>query len=122
MKKTVKVAKAVKPVEKPVTVKPTKVVCNDTYCHIHGHNKTRGRVFEGIIIKSKMAKTVTVEWARKHYLSKYERFEKRRSRVKAHNAPCINAKVGDKVRIAECRAISKTKNFTIIEVISNEGN
>jgi len=42
---------------------------------------------------------------------------KKRSRVAAHNPVCINAKIGDKVRIAECRPISKTKAFVIIEVM-----
>ncbi len=47
---------------------------------------------------------------------RYERYEKRRTRVAAHNPPCINAKEGDKVVIAECRPLSRTKKFVIIEV------
>jgi small subunit ribosomal protein S17 len=34
----------------------------------------------------------------------------------AHNPPCINAKEGDVVKIAECRPLSKTKKFVVIEV------
>jgi len=37
------------------------------------------------------------------------------SRITAHNPPCIGAKTGDKVKIAECRPISKTKSFVVVE-------
>lgn len=76
---------------------------------------TRGRSFVGKVISAKMSKTVNVEWERRSYLYKYERYQTERSRVKAHNPAEINAQVGDTVRIAECRPISKTKKFVIIE-------
>ncbi len=62
-----------------------------------------------------MSKTVTVEWTRRHYIPKYERYEKRRTRVKAHNPDEIDAQVGDIVTIKETRPLSKTKNFIIIK-------
>jgi small subunit ribosomal protein S17 len=80
----------------------------------------RGRTFVGTIISTKMQKTVTVEWERKNYLKKFERFEKRRSKIKAHNPENINAKEGDVVKIKECRPISKTKNFVVIEILGKE--
>lgn len=76
---------------------------------------TRGRIFEGIVISDKMAKTVTVEWPRRRYVAKYERYQKARSRVKAHNE--IGAKTGDRVKIQETRPISKTKKFQVIEIL-----
>lgn len=80
----------------------------------------RGRSFVGTVTSSKMQKTVTVEWERKHYLKKYERYEKRRSRVKAHNPETINAKEGDVVRVMECKPLSKTKNFAVVEILGKE--
>lgn len=77
----------------------------------------RGRAFVGTVISSKMQKTVTVEWERKHFLKKFERYERRRSRVKAHNPDTINAQEGDVVKIMECRPLSKTKNFVVIEIL-----
>ncbi|MEK6869004.1 MAG: 30S ribosomal protein S17, partial [Nanoarchaeota archaeon] len=41
----------------------------------------RGRTFVGTVISTRMQKTVTVEWERKHFLKKYERYEKRKSKV-----------------------------------------
>jgi len=49
-------------------------------------------------------------------VKKYNRYEKRLSKFHAHNPPCIHAKVGDIVTIAECRPLSKTKNFVVVEV------
>ena len=80
----------------------------------------RGRTFVGTVISARMQKTVTVEWERKHFLKKYERYEKRKSKVKAHNPESVNAKEGDVVKIMECRPISKTKNFIVVEVMGKE--
>ena len=46
---------------------------------------------------------------------KYQRYEKRRSKVHAHNPPCITAKIGDIVTIAECRRLSKTKSYVVVK-------
>lgn len=80
----------------------------------------RGRTFVGTILSAKAPQTATVEWERKRFVPKYERFETRRSRVKAHNPTEINAVHGDKVRIAECRPLSKTKRFIIIEKLGKD--
>jgi small subunit ribosomal protein S17 len=82
-----------------------------------GSVKLRGRVFVGTVISDKMQKTATIEWPRRKYNKKYERFEVRRTRVKAHNPESINAKTGDLVKIAETRPLSKTKNFVVIEIV-----
>jgi small subunit ribosomal protein S17 len=52
-----------------------------------------------------------------NYVPKYERYEKRTSTYAAHCPPCIKIKVGDKVRIAECRPLSKSISFVTIEKI-----
>ena len=82
----------------------------DLSCPFHGSLKLRGRTFAGTVIKRNPHKTVTIEWPRTSYIQKYERYEKKRTRVKAHNPSCINAQIGDKVTIVETRPISKTKN------------
>lgn len=89
--------------------------CNDDKCPFHGRLKCKEKILTGVIVSSKMQKTVTVEFERSNYIQKYERYEKRRTRIKAYNPECINAKDGDVVRIAECRPLSKTKNFVVIE-------
>ena len=78
---------------------------------------TRGRKFTGTVISDKMTKTVTVEWERRKFIKKFERYEKRRTRIKAHNPESINAEKGDFVQIEETRPLSKTKNFIVTKII-----
>lgn len=77
-------------------------------------------MFTGVVVAARMQSTATVEWERRKFVSKYERYEHRRTRVKAHNPPNIDAKKGDIVRIIECRPISKTKKFMIVEKLGRE--
>ncbi len=95
--------------------KDVKSGCDDKHCPIHGHMSLRGRTFVGTIIKNIYQKTATVEWERRKFVPKYERYEKRRTRVKAHVTPCIEIKRGDTVKIVESRPISKTKKFVIVQ-------
>lgn len=95
--------------------------CEDVNCPYHGALPVRGRTFVGKVISARMTKTVTVVFDKINYVPKYERYEKRRTRLKAHNPECINAKEGDTIKIMECKPLSKTKKFVIIEVL-NESN
>jgi len=94
--------------------------CNDVKCPFHGNLSVRGRKFTGIVVSTKMRKTAVIEFNRLHFLKKYERYEKRRTKLKIHNPECINAKDGDIVRVMECRPLSKTKNFVVIEKLGIE--
>ena len=90
--------------------------CNDKHCPVHSGFGMHGRTFDGAVIKMNMQKTAIIEWPRFIYLTKFERYEKRRSRIKVHKPDCIDLKVGDNVTVMETRPISKTKNFVIVEV------
>jgi len=76
---------------------------------------THGRQFEGVVISARAQKTVTVEWERRKFVTKFERYLKARTRVKAHNPDTIAAVEGDIVVIRECRPLSKTKNIVVVE-------
>tara|TARA_Y100000310_G_scaffold345598_1_gene467068 strand:- start:11091 stop:11399 length:309 start_codon:yes stop_codon:yes gene_type:complete len=89
--------------------------CMDPKCPFHGNLKVRGRTFAGEVLTKDTHKTAVVGWPRLIRIKKYERYAKRRTRVKVHNPECINAIVGDKVMIVECRPLSKTKSFVIVE-------
>ncbi|MCK5107234.1 MAG: 30S ribosomal protein S17 [Nanoarchaeota archaeon] len=100
--------------------KETKSECEDKNCPIHGSLKTRGRSFKGVVVSSKAQKSAVVEWARLRKDKKYERYEKRRTKVQVHNPECINAKEGDNVIISECRPLSKTKQFVITSLVKDK--
>jgi small subunit ribosomal protein S17 len=98
-----------------IDVKTPENVCDDINCPFHGKLPVRGQTFEGVVTSDKGHNTVVIEREIIRYLSKYERYEKRTVSMIAHNSPCISAKVGDIVKIMECRPISKTKSFVVIE-------
>jgi small subunit ribosomal protein S17 len=101
-------------------LKKPKGKCTDVKCPFHGNLSLRGRVFTGTVISGSMQKSVTVEWEWKHFIRKYERYEKRRGKIKAHNPECIKAKEGDIVKVVECRPLSKTKHFVVVEIYGKE--
>ena len=96
-----------------VGVKPPEKECKDINCPWHGKISVRGRVFQGSVRSAKSHNTVIVEWGYHRFVPKYERYERRKSRAVAHNPPCIHAREGEMVVIAECRPISKTKHFVV---------
>jgi small subunit ribosomal protein S17 len=103
-----------------VSLKKPKKSCSDPNCPFHGNLAIRGRVLEGSVMSAKMDKTVIVRRDYLNYVPKFKRYERRHSHIPAHNPPCIDAKEGDWVKIMECRPISKTVSFVVIE--KAEGN
>lgn len=100
-------------------VQPAKE-CTDPKCPWHGQLSLRGRVFVGKVVSDKAPKTAVVKWEHYHFIPKYEAYEKRNTRIVVYNPICIDAKKGDMVKVSECRPLSKTKSFCIIEVVKGE--
>ncbi|MBP2044904.1 30S ribosomal protein S17 [Methanobacterium aggregans] len=99
-----------------IDVKEPKTKCDDPNCPFHGTLPVRGQILEGIVTSDKAERTITVERSFYKFIRKYERYEKRKSKITAHKPDCIELKVGDAVKIAECRPLSKTKHFVVVEV------
>lgn len=100
-----------------MTLKRPELECDDKDCPFHGTLSVRGRTLEGAIVSTRMQKSVVVRLSYTRYNKKYERYARMSSRITAHSTPCIPLKLGDQVRIAECRPLSKTKSFVVIELI-----
>jgi small subunit ribosomal protein S17 len=100
-----------------LTFKKPKKTCDDVNCPFHGELPVRGRVLEGTVVSAKMDKTVIVERDYLSYISKFKRYERRRSRIPSHKPPCIDVKEGDRVTIVESRPISKTVGFVVVEKV-----
>lgn len=92
-----------------------KTKCKDEKCPVHGNLSVRGRTFHGKVKSAKAQKTIIVQWDRSYYIPKYERYEKRISKVQVHVPKCMNVKEGDVVKIIECRPLSKTKHFVMMK-------
>jgi small subunit ribosomal protein S17 len=103
-----------------LTLKNPKKTCDDRNCPFHGELAVRGRVLSGTVVSAKMDKTVVVERGYLHYITKFKRYERRHSRIPSHSPPCIELKEGDRVVIAECRPISKTVSFVVVEKLEEK--
>jgi small subunit ribosomal protein S17 len=99
-----------------IDVTEPKTKCDDPNCPFHGNLPVRGQILEGIVTSDKAERTVTVERSFYKFIRKFERYEKRKSKIHAHKPDCIDINIGDAVKIAECRPLSKTKHFVVIEV------
>lgn len=100
-----------------LNITPPSERCTDQDCPFHGTLPVRGRVLTGTVVSTKRQNTVAVERQFMHYVKKYERYEKRTSTYHAHCPPCMKLSVGDSVRIAECRPLSKTVSFVAVEKV-----
>lgn len=78
--------------------------------------ETNTRTLQGRVISDKMDKSITVAIERfvKHPI--YGKFMKRTTKLHVHDEN-NQAKDGDKVSVRECRPISKTKSWMLVEVI-----
>lgn len=96
--------------------KPRKT-CDDRNCPFHGTLSTRGRMMEGVVVSAKMDKTVVVRRDYLEYVPKFKRYERRHGHIPAHNPSCLDVKEGNRVKIAECRPISKTVSFVVVQKV-----
>merc|ERR1719399_2100257 len=97
----------------------------DKKCPFTSDVTIRGRILKGVVLSTKMARTVVLRRDYLHYIKKYNRFEKRHHNVSAHLSPCFERiRVGDVVTVGQCRPISKTVRFNVIRVEKKhiEGN
>jgi small subunit ribosomal protein S17 len=75
------------------------------------------RTVEGRVISNKMNKTVTVLVERQVKHALYGKYIRRSTKLHAHDED--NAcREGDVVRVSECRPLSKTKNWRVVEVVT----
>ncbi|GMT48923.1 MAG: 30S ribosomal protein S17 [bacterium] len=78
--------------------------------------KTIKKILEGIVVSDAMDKTIVVKVQQLKIHPRYKKYIKRSSRFKAHDET-NSAKMGDKVRIIECRPLSKDKHFRLMPVV-----
>ena len=88
----------------------------DKKCPFTGNVSIRGKILKGVIVTSKMKRTVIVRRDYLHFISKYRRFEKRHKNTAAHVSPCFRVKEGDVVTVGQCRPLSKTVRFNVLKV------
>jgi len=86
----------------------------DKKCPFTGNVSIRGRILKGLVLSTKMKRTIIVRRDYLHYIPKYRRFEKRHKNIAVHCSPAFSVKEGDVVTMGECRPLSKTVRFNVV--------
>jgi small subunit ribosomal protein S17 len=77
-------------------------------------NTNKGKILEGIVVKSAMKDTCTVQVDAYVKHPKYKKFMRRSKKFLVHDVG-NTAEVGSKVSIRETRPISKNKHFILVK-------
>lgn len=74
------------------------------------------RTLDGRVVSSKMDKTVTVLIERRVKHPLYGKFMRRTTKIHAHDE-LNSCSEGDVVRVEQCRPLSKTKTWRLLEIL-----
>ncbi|WGK68924.1 30S ribosomal protein S17 [Candidatus Haliotispira prima] len=78
--------------------------------------KANKKTFIGIVVSDKMEKSIVVKVSTRRLHPMYKKYVAWSKKYKAHDE-ANDANVGDRVRIVECRPVSKEKCWKLIEVV-----
>jgi small subunit ribosomal protein S17 len=78
------------------------------------------RTVVGRVVSDKMEKSISVLVETREQHPIYKKYLRRSTKFHAHDA-ANECQIGDLVRIEECRPISKTKTWRLVEVIERVG-
>ncbi|KAL4465189.1 hypothetical protein ABPG72_019343 [Tetrahymena utriculariae] len=92
----------------------------DKKCPFTSNLSIRGKIIKGLVISTKMNRTVIIRRDYLHYVRKYNRYEKRHRNIPVHISPCFSVKEGDILVAGQCKPISKTVRFNALQVVPNE--
>ena len=100
----------------PVKELKKKPVVNEKNNPFNGSLSIRGKIFEGIVINAKAKGTVVIERESLIDFTKFKRFGRSKNKIHAHVPSNLDIQEGDYVIAAECRPISKSVSFVVVEV------
>jgi small subunit ribosomal protein S17 len=103
-----------------LNVDEPEATCDDPNCPFHGTLSVRGGTVDGVVVSTDMDRSAVVEREYDVAVPKYDRAMKRRSRTPAHAPECLEIEVGEPVRIAETRPLSKTKSHVVVGRIDTD--
>ena len=100
----------------PVKESKKKIEENEKNNPFNGTLSIRGKIFEGTVINAKANGTVVIQKESPIYFKKFKRFGRSKNKIHAHVHSNINVEEGNYVIAAECRPISKSVSFVVVEV------
>ena len=100
----------------PVKESKKKIEENEKNNPFNGTLSIRGKIFEGTVINAKANGTIVIQKESPIYFKKFKRFGRSKNKIHAHVPSNINVEEGDYVIAAECKPISKSVSFVVVEV------
>ena len=100
----------------PVKESKKKIEENEKNNPFNGTLSIRGKIFEGTVINAKANGTIVIQKESPIYFKKFKRFGRSKNKIHAHVPSNINVEEGNYVVAAECRPISKSVSFVVVEV------
>ena len=100
----------------PVKEPKKKIDENEKNNPFNGTLSIRGKLFEGTVINAKAKGTAVIQKESPIYFKKFKRYGRSKNKIHAHVPSNIIVQEGDHVIAAECRPISKSVSFVIVEV------
>ena len=100
----------------PVKESKSKINENEKNNPFNGSLSIRGKLLEGTVIDAKAKGTVVIQKESPIYFKKFKRFVRSKNKIHSHVPSNINVQEGDYVIAAECRPISKSVSFVVVEV------
>ena len=92
--------------------------CADRNGPVHGRLAIRGKLIDGRVTGSQARQTITLQKDAPIYFGKFKRYARGKSTIHAHVPGCMDVESGDSVLTAECRPISKSVSYVVVEVRS----
>ncbi|KAK0941834.1 40S ribosomal protein S11-B [Friedmanniomyces endolithicus] len=93
----------------------------DKKCPFTGLVSIRGRILSGLVVSTKMHRTIVIRREYLHFVPKYARYERRHKNLSAHVSPAFRVEEGDTVTVGQCRPLSKTVRFNVLRVLPKTG-
>ena len=100
-----------------LNVKAPNKQCEDPNCPFHGSLRIRGKLLTGRVVSVSAKNMAVVQRESTKYNKKYMRYLKKRHKLHTHLSPCFDLAPGDTATVAECRPISKTVSFVVVDKV-----
>ncbi len=78
------------------------------------------KIKSGIVTSNKMDKSVVITVSRRVRHSRFKKYVTRKNTFMAHDAK-NQCSIGDRVKIIECRPLSKQKKWRVLEILKSNG-
>src|ERR671929_380911 len=104
-----------------ISVAAPRKTCEAKFCPFHGSLPIRGKLLRGTVVSNKAKNMAVVAREFPRSVGKYKRYERSRSKLHAYVPDCMDIDENSYVTIAECRPLSKTVSFVVIEANNRNG-